>query len=125
MNSSDAEIFFSSFEETTSGTKWGKTKKAFIFSLKTHSKVLPPFKCLAKKKDKAIYKSSNYGPSFGRPSLFIGSKKRSMAKIGDPYSVPIEVHRNAPGVLVQVEKEVLAGTDKSFFPDNYEVFYLA
>jgi len=125
VNSSDADRLFSCFEETTPDTKYGQTKKAFIFSLKTDSQALPPFKCLANKKDKAIYRSSSYGPAFGRPSLFIDSNKRSMARIGAPYSVPIEVDRNAPGVPVQVENKVLAGTDLSFFPDNYEVFYLA
>ena len=93
------------------------TINAFIFSLK-NSEGLPPFKCFAKNKDGAIYKSSNFGPSFGiRPFLFIGRiSKRSRACIGSPYSVPSEVKN---------EQTVLAGTPQTFYPDNYEVFYLA
>ena len=126
MDSLDADRLFSSFAEAPSIKSWGETMKAFIFSLKTNSKVLPPFKCLANSKYKAIYKSSRYGPSFGkRPFLYISGTKRSMARIGSPYSLPIEVDRNAPGVPVEVNKKVLAGTDRSFVADNYEVFYLA
>ncbi|KAK2547036.1 hypothetical protein P5673_033195 [Acropora cervicornis] len=112
--------------EATSSKTWGETMKAFIFSLKTSSKALPPFKCLAISKYKAIYKSSRFGPSFGEnPCLYISSSKTSVARIGYPYSVPIEVDRKAQGVPVKVNEEVLAGADLFFVPDNYEVFYLA
>ncbi|XP_067057481.1 uncharacterized protein [Acropora muricata] len=98
---------------------WGNTLKAFIFSL-SNSKALPPFKCLAKDKDGAIYLNSNEGPSFGQsPSLFITSPaSMSEAGIGIPYKVPKEVNKVDP-------REVLANTKSNFHPDNYEVFYLA
>ena len=115
MNSPDVNRLFSCFAESHRRPKRGNTLKAFIFSLK-NSEGLPPFKCLAEKKLKAIYMSSSYGPSFGEgPFLYIYSPSQSKAVIGDPYSVPKEVQR---------KETVLAG-QSLFAPDNYEVFYLA
>ncbi|XP_067048352.1 uncharacterized protein [Acropora muricata] len=108
------------WESPSSGT-WGETLNAFIFFLKK-SERLPPFKCFAKDKSKAIYKSSGYGPIFGEDTgLLICSKfsqGRAEAKvtISESYSVPAEVNDNY---------NVLAGTAAACFPhDNYEVFYL-
>lgn len=109
---------FSCFAESNPDGTWSDTPKAFIFSLK-NSERLPPFKCLAKDKRKAIYKNSLYGPSFGEgPTVCIGSPREdSVAQIGTPYSAPIEVND---------KDNVLAGPLRYgyFTPDNYEVFYL-
>ena len=91
--------------------------EAFIFSLK-NKEVLPPFKCLATDKTKAIYKNSDFGPSFGEaPFLKIegDNAEESQALIDVPYSPPIEVGD---------KNTILAGTAGSFSPYNYEVFYL-
>ena len=117
MNSSDVNRLFSCFAESRFGVMRDSTFKAFIFSLR-NSEGLPPFKCFAKDKGVVIYKSSSYGPSFGTtvtPFLYIG-RKRSKARIVDTYSATMEVNNKA---------SVLAGTSEFFFPDNYEVFYLA
>ena len=106
------------FAESNPVGTWSDTPKAFIFSLK-NSEGLPPFKCLAKDKRKAIYKNSLYGPSFGEgPTVGIAyPKEDSLAQIGTPYSAPIEVND---------KDKVLAGPLRYgyFTPYNYEVFYL-
>ena len=114
MDSPDVKRLFSCFAEST-GT-YGETLKAFIFSLK-NEKALPPFKCLAREKTNAIYKSSAYGPYFGR-GLRVGKPTQgSLAWISTPYSVP-------EGVNNREKNHVLANTAEAFYPDNYEVFYL-
>lgn len=121
VNSPDVntQSLFSCFAESPkSKAIKGHTLKAFIFSLKS-IETLPPFKCLAEKKDNAIYKRSTYGPSFGRgPFVYIDQFKEALARIGTPYSLPIEVNK-------EDSRCVLAGTKEIFSPDNYEVFYLA
>ncbi|KAK2546962.1 hypothetical protein P5673_033298 [Acropora cervicornis] len=103
--------------ESTSGPTWGETLNAFIFSL-NNSGGLPPFKCFAKNTSKAIYKNSSYGPSFGEyPGLRItcsnqNTSANAQASISKPYSAPSEVDNN---------KEILAGTSESFFPDSYDM----
>ena len=117
MNSPIDNNCFSFFADS-SGT-WGETLKAFIFSIK-NCEGLPPFKCFAENKRKAIYKNSDYGPSFGEgPFLRVFGKyaQRSLADIPLPYIVPKEVSNNY--------RVVLAGTYRTFSPDNYEVLYLA
>ncbi|XP_074632222.1 uncharacterized protein LOC141890587 isoform X2 [Acropora palmata] len=104
--------------DSTSSETRGNTLKAFIFSLKNSEK-LPPFKCWAKNEHNAIYQSSYHGPSFGKGLYFTTGYKpseKAMAWIDTPYGVPIEVKN---------EKQVIAGPPQAFFPDNYEVFYLA
>ena len=116
MNSPDVNRLFSCFAD--SSDKSGNTLRAFIFSLK-NSEGLPPFKCLAEDKSKAIYKGSYHGPSFGDgPFLKIEglSAEGSQAHIVKPYKAPMEVKN---------KQSVLAGTAGFFTPDNYEVFYLA
>ena len=112
----DVNRLFSCFAESIEA--YGETLKAFIFSLK-NSEGLPPFKCMAQDKSKAIYKSSLHGPSFGEgPTFGIGyPKEESLAQIGTPYSAPREVNN---------KDKVLAGPLHYgyFTPDNYEVFYL-
>ena len=118
MNSPHINSLFTCFAESTLKGVWGETLKAFIFSLK-NSEALPPFKCFAKDKYKAIFKNSAYGPSFGRGPYFRiygKSAQRSLAVIEKPYRTPIEVNN---------EDRILAGTYSYFSPDNYEVFYLA
>ena len=89
MNSPNVITLFSCF--AGSPWSWGETLKAFIFSLK-NSEGLPPFKCFAKNKDHAIYKSSAYGPSFGDyTGLDIidrdnDARGEAKAMIFDPYS---------------------------------------
>lgn len=121
VSSPATNSLFSCFAESTSGSTWGETLKAFIFSL-NKSGGFPPFKCFAKNTSKAIYRNSSYGPSFGEyPGLRItysnqNTSANAQASISKPYSAPSEVDNN---------KEILAGTSESFFPDSYEVFYLA
>ena len=118
MKSPDVNRFFSCFADSTSRQTSGNTLKAFIFSLKNSEK-LPPFKCWAKNEHYAIYQDSAYGPSFGKGPYFTTGYKpieKAMAWIDTPYGVPIEVKN---------EKQVIAGPTQVFFPDNYEVFYLA
>lgn len=116
--SPNVNTLFSCFAGSPWG--WGETFKAFIFSLK-NSEGLPPFKCFAKNKDYAIYKSLAYGPSFGDYTgleiidIDNGARGEAKAMIFDPYSVPTEV---------KDKLKVLAGVAGTFSPDNYEVFYL-
>ncbi|KAK2557567.1 hypothetical protein P5673_020326 [Acropora cervicornis] len=96
---------------------WGETLKAFVFSLK-NSEDLPPFKCFAKNQYRTVYKSSSYGPKFGKLEIaYRYSNKRVEARafLYKPYGVPAEV-KNSYNDLV--------GTAKPFSPDNYEVFFL-
>ena len=117
MNSADVNRFLSCFAESRG--EEGNTLKAFIFSL-NNSEGLPPFKCLAKDENSAIYDSRQYGPTFGKGSHFTTGENQewptAKAWIYAPYSVPIEVTD---------EKGVLAGNTENFDPDNYEVFSLA
>ena len=113
MDSPNVNSLFSFFADTTDD--WGKTLKAFIFSL-SNSESLPPFKCFAKYGKYAIYKDVDYGPSFGKGPYFGVRHRRSIAYIDNPYSVPIEVINKG---------KVLSGTYGYFLPDNYKVFYLA
>ena len=114
---------FSCFADSPSSPDWGDSLKAFIFSLK-NSEGLPPFKCFAENKYKAIYKSSADGPTFGKHQytgikIYSGDSDRmakALARIYEPYSVPAEVNN---------KHKVLAGVDGIFSPDNCEVFYLA
>ena len=118
MNNPIVNSCFTCFADS-SGTS-GDTLKAFIFSLK-NSEGLPPFKCFAENENKAIFKSSAYGPTFGEVqglSIFGKYAKRSRAEIEIPYIVPKEVG-------IKYREVVLAGTSRTFSPDNYEVFYLA
>ena len=123
VNSPDVNSLISFWlaESPSSGT-WGETLNAFIFFLKKRER-LPPFKCFAKDKNKAIYKSSGYGPIFGEDrglhicSNFSQGRAEAKVTISESYSVPAEVND---------KYNVLAGTAAACFPhDSYEVFYLA
>ena len=116
MNNPNVNRLFSCFADPKD-TK-NHPLEAFIFSLK-NSEALPPFKCLATDKTKAIYKGFDSGPSFGEAPFFKihgNHAQNSQAVIDDPYSPPKEVDK---------KDLVLAGTRGLFTPDNYEVFYLA
>ena len=122
MNSPNVNCLFSCFAESPPSGVSGHTLNAFIFSLK-NSEGLPPFKCFAKAKNGAIYKSSFNGPTFGKRQftgitiLFRESRNRveALARIYDPYSVPTEVNN---------KHTALVGIQNSFSPDNCEVFSL-
>ena len=119
MKSPDANRLFSCFAESLAKGTSGNTLQAFIFSLKS-GKDLPPFKCLATERDGAIYKSSYYGPTFGKSQalrIFGIDATRSRAWIKSPYTVPAAVSPIN-------DKVVLAGIGSTFRPTNYEVFYL-
>ena len=93
MNGAIVNSCFSCFADCYGS--WGDTLKAFIFSL-TNSEGLQPFKCFAENERKAIYESSDYGPSFGEGPflrIFGKSAQQSMAVIRNPYSVPNEVRK--------------------------------
>ena len=96
VNSPNVNSLFYSFAESPSVGTWGETLKAFVFSLK-NSEDLPPFKCFAKNKYRTVYKSSAYGPKFGKIEIaYRHSKKRVEARafLYEPYSVPAEVNNN-------------------------------
>ena len=117
VNSPNVNSLFYSFAESPSAGTWGETLKAFVFSLK-NSEDLPPFKCFAKNQYRTVYKSSSYGPKFGKLEIaYRYSNKRVEARafLYKPYGVPAEV-KNSYNDLV--------GTAKPFSPDNYEVFFL-
>ena len=116
-NSSNVNSLFYSFAESPSAGTWGETLKAFVFSLK-NSEDLPPFKCFAKNQYRTVYKSSSYGPKFGKLEIaYRYSSKRVEARafLYKPYGVPAEVKNNY---------NVLVGTAKPFSPNNYEVLFL-
>ena len=99
---------------------YGFTRKAFIFSIRNKEE-LDPFVVEVRRTERAIYRSSWYGPVFG---LRFGSgisiannansNSRSYARLGRSYPAP---------AAVQDRKTILAGT-KYFSPDEVEVFYL-
>ena len=98
----------------------GATSEAFIFSL-NNSKGLAPFVSKVKpgKAGKAIYRSSYYGPNFGRDLIIYveaSRKMRSEASLGNDYPVPASVKDKG--------RTILTGKDGFFSPDEVEVFYL-
>ena len=97
----------------------GRDSQSLCLLSKKTGENLPPFKCFAKNKYWTVYKSSAYGPKFGKiETAYRYSNKRVEARaiLYEPYSVPAEVKNNY---------NVLVGTAKTFSPDNYEVFFLA
>ena len=104
---------------------WGATSEAFIFSL-NNSEGLAPFVSKVKpgKADKAIDRSSYYGPNFGQDLVIhvqVGKKRDSEARLGHYYSVPAPV-KNKLTILAGPGR--LAGSQRYFSPDEVEVFYL-
>ena len=98
----------------------GVTSEAFIFSL-NNSEGLAPFvsKVKPEKADKAIERSSYYGPNFGQDLVLDvneGSKRYSEASLGKYYSVPASVKDKGTTILT--------GKHVNFSPDEVEVFYL-
>ena len=94
---------------------YGHTTNAFIFSL--HNKEgLNPFKSMVTVASNAIYKKSDYGPTFGsgHDIHIANGRASSLTNFGSSYSVPSGVqHRTT----------ILAGTSR-FTPNEVEVFYL-
>ena len=99
---------------------YGATSEAFIFSL-NNSEGLAPFvsKVKLEKADKAIERSSYYGPNFGLDLVLDveeGRKHYSEASLGRYYSVPASVKDKG--------STILTGKHGTFSPDEVEVFYL-
>ena len=97
---------------------YAKTPNAFIFSL-NNFETLAPFvsKVKARRKKKAIYRDSYYGPKFGDNFVIYLDAvniQDSKAGLGTWYSVP---------AAVQNRRTVLAGTEY-FSLNEVEVFYL-
>ena len=106
------------FGFSESSGSYGATSEAFIFSLDS-KKGLAPFVSKVKpgNPEKAVYRSSQYGPHFGDDVVIennADSNRDSKARLGRYYSVP-------PAVLDK--RLVLAGNGR-FTPDEVEVFYL-
>ena len=95
---------------------WGFTRKAFIFSI-SNKEELDPFASKVRIPERAIFRSSDYGPRFGY-DIYIAnnanSNSFSHARLGRFYPAP------AAG---QYPSTILAGTWR-FSPDEVEVFYL-
>ena len=109
-------LFTFGFSESSGG--FGATSEAFMFSL-NNNEGLAPFVSKVKKEysGDAIYRSSRYGPRFGRDVIIrdnANSNSNSRARLGYYYSVP---------PAVQDVHTVLAGT-LYLSPDEVEVFYL-
>jgi len=101
----------------TSG-RYGSTSNAFIFSLR-NKEGLRPFKSMVTNPSGAIYRKSDYGPTFGgghdiRIANNANGNTNSYTNFGSFYSVPS---------VVQDSNDILAGS-YSFTPDEVEVFYL-
>ena len=98
----------------------GATSEAFIFSL-NNSEGLAPFVSKVKqgKAERAIERSSYYGPNFGQDLVIHVEETRkhySEASLGKYYSVPASV--NGKGTTI------LTGKHGHFSPDEVEVFHL-
>ena len=95
---------------------YGETPNAFIFSL-NNSEGLAPFmsKVKPERKALAIYRDSDYGPSFGNDLIIKAKISESRASLGSFYSVPASV-KDGPAIL--------KGPGQYFSPDKVEVFYL-
>ena len=99
---------------------YGATSEAFIFSL-NNSEGLAPFVSKVKpgKADKAIERSSYYGPNFGRDLVIhveAARRQFSEASLGKYYFVPASVKDKGTTILT--------GKHVYFSPDEVEVFYL-
>ena len=87
---------------------------------------LAPFKCSLKDQNSihAIYRGSNYGPSFGYATADMeiadnaGSNNKSYAKLGNIYQPPAGYAYNAKST-----NSLLGGSEK-FTPSEVEVLYL-
>ena len=95
---------------------WGYTRKAFIFSI-SNKEELDPFVSEVNRTDRAIYRSSRWGPWFGWDMYIVNNANSnwdSRALLVNYYYAP---------AAVQDPDTILAGTF-SFSPDEVEVFYL-
>ena len=110
-------FLFSCSSESRFG--YGRTSRAFIFSL-SNKEDLRPFKSNVTDPSYAIYTRSDYGPIFGKGGdMFItqhaNRNKYSRAELQDSYPAPSGVTD---------PQTILAGS-LLFTPDDWEVFYLA
>ena len=88
-----------------------------MFSL-SNKESLKPFKVNVRKPKYAIYRTSSYGPRFGRSNIVIAdpANKLSHADLATTtYPAPSGVRD---------PQTILAGSN-NFTPDDWEVFYLA
>ena len=95
---------------------YGETPNAFIFSL-NNREGLAPFMSKVKREYKkwAIYRHSDYGPTFGDDIVIYATISLSRAKLGSFYSVPASVGDGSA---------ILKGPGDYFSPDKVEVFHL-
>jgi len=101
--------------------RYASSSKSFIYSLYNINGYAPvKLKIMSGYNQFAIYRSSSYGPTFGRGDIYIsnyaGSSKQSHTNCGDTYSLP-------PGYSLSYSScTFYAGTYK-FIPTDIEVFY--
>ena len=111
-------MFFFSFVLLESSGGYAETPNAFIFSL-NNSEGLAPFVSKVKKgkTKEAIHRNSKSGPVFGQDLFIIlnAASPSSFTDLGNFYSVPD---------LVKDKLAILDGEQRSFSPDEVEVFYL-
>ena len=110
-------LFFVVLLESIGGSGgYGETPNAFIFSL-NNSEGQAPFisKVNREYKKWAIYRHSDYGPTFGYDLVIKAQISQSTARLGSYYSVPSSVKDSSA---------ILKGPGTYFSPDNVEVFYL-
>ena len=100
----------------------GSSSNAFIFSLR-NKEGLGPFKSMVKSQSSAIYRGSNYGPTFGGGwDIFIANNANSNTKSYTNFGHSNSYYYSVPSG-VQDRQTILAGT-YNFTPDEVEVFYL-
>ena len=110
-NARKTNDLFSCFSETAiSGFR--NTANSFVFSLR-NSEGLGPFISNVTDPSRAIY--SNSGIGFGSGDIWIRSDSETSAVLGGAYYVPSGVSNT---------RTMMAG-DVFFYPDDWEVFYLA
>jgi len=103
-----------------SGSGYGHTSNAFIFSLR-NKEGLGPFKSMVTDSSEAIYRHSSYGPTFGRGhDIYIANNANSNT---DSYSDFGQHNDYSVPSGVQDQYTILAGTNH-FTPEEVEVFYL-
>ena len=102
-----------------SSNTYGYSTNTFIFSL-INKEGLAPFKSMAKRPERAIYRNGGYGPTFGGGyDIRISHNANSNT---NSYTNFQNSNYHIPGG-VQNRLTILAGSYK-FTPDEVEVFYL-
>ena len=100
-------------------TGWTYSNSSFLFTLKNdlgEQHKMPVYQS----KDKALFNSNMYGPSFGVSDLVISNrctKNRSHSNLGKSYKLPNGFTKGDPRI-----DQLLAGSN-NFLCSEYEVFY--